>query len=267
MKSEEIKVWKMIIDISNRKEKFVATTEDIIFNGYKILYITNNVKKENALNKYKNGDNLDLSKIITTEKYTKNEGRFSEATLINKMEKLGIGRPSTYASIINIIQERKYVEKKNMKGNEVEIEIFTLDKIKNLTITKQKIFLENEKNKLIPTKIGIKVNTYLVENFDNIFEYNFTASIEKELDKISLGECDNIKMIENIYNSFHPIVEKLYKSTNTINTEKRYVGIDKESNRKIYAYKAKYGPVIQIGDNNDDDKNIYLFKINIQLII
>lgn len=253
MKEEEIREWKIEISINIRKELFIGKTEETIFLGYKILY--NEQIKNNNFKKFKKNTEVIMSKIISTEKYTNNEGRYTEGSLINKMEKLGIGRPSTYASIINIIQDRKYVEKKSIKGNEVNIEILSLNKNKQILISKDKIYLENEKNKLIPNKLGIEVNNYLINNFKNLFEYNFTCSVEKELDKISLGN-NNDNIIKDIYNSFIIKVNELTNNNKKV-SNKRHIGIDNNTKKNIYAYNAKYGPVIQIGDDKDTNK-IYI---------
>ena len=217
MSPEEVEISTMKIDISGRDEKFIAKAEKVLFEGYKILYNKDNSNDTNtklvSFNDFKCGTLLIYNKIISTEKYTKAATRYSEATLIKKLEELGIGRPSTYASVINIVQDRGYVIKENRKGKEILYEIITLDKNKKITENKKKTYMENEKNKLFPTDIGNVVNKYLNDNFTNILEYNFTANVEKELDKIANGNLIWNKVVKNMYDTFHPTVEKLSKNS------------------------------------------------------
>ena len=255
--------YKMTIDISNRKEKFIAKGEEVIFDGFKKVYNYEDKKGKGIdikLFKESNeGDELEYHKIISTETHSKAQGRYSEPTLIKKMEDYGIGRPSTYASTMTTIQDRGYVKKKTNKGKEVECTTLTLE-ADSINETQKKTKLEVEKNKLFPTDTGKIVNSYLIEHFSNIMEYNFTADFEKELDKIFNGENQWTSTVDKYYKSFHPKVAELRKSSpgSKSNKAKRYVGVDKTSNEKMYVYVAKFGPVIQIGEDNEKTKPRYV---------
>ena len=259
----EYNEYKMTIDISNRKEDFIAKGEEILFEGYRKIY-DYEMKKGNKIDielfKESNvNDELEYHKIISTETHSKAQGRYSEPSLIKKMEDYGIGRPSTYASTMATIQDRGYVKKKTTKGKEVECATLTLENDK-INESKKKTKLEVEKNKLFPTDTGKIVNTYLNENFSNIMEYNFTADFEKELDKVFNGDKEWTQTVDKYYKSFHPKVEELRKSSPDLKSTKtkRYVGIDKSSNEKMYVYVAKFGPVIQIGEDDSKTKPRYV---------
>ena len=255
--------YKMTIEVSNRKENFSAKGEEILFDGYKKVY-DYDIKKGNKIDidvfkESKVNDELQYHKIISTETHSKAQGRYSEPTLIKKMEDYGVGRPSTYASTMATIQDRGYVKKKTTKGKEVECATLTLENDK-INESKKKTKLEVEKNKLFPTDTGKIVNTYLNEHFSNIMEYNFTADFEKELDKVFNGDNDWTTTVDKYYKSFHPKVAELRKSSpeTKSNKAKRYVGVDKTSNEKMYVYVAKFGPVIQIGEDDVKTKPRYV---------
>ena len=257
--------FKMLIDISNREEEeFTSKGEEVLFDGFKKVYNYDTPKDTISANtelfkQLKSGDILEYHKIISTETHSKAQGRYSEPTLIKKMETYGIGRPSTYASTMATIQDRGYVAKKTTKGREINCKILTLE-TDTITENTKKTKLEVEKNKLFPTDTGKLVNSYLTEHFNNIMEYNFTADFEKELDKVFTGDTQWTQTIDKYYKSFHPKVAELKKSSPLTKStkSKRYVGIDKESKEKMYVYVAKFGPVIQIGEDGTSPRYVGL---------
>ena len=246
-----VDVTKVEIEVTSSKAKFIAKSETVIFKGYMILYDKKEKETKNKntidLKKIMIGNELKYKKIMSTQKYTNPKARYSEPTVIKKLETLGIGRPSTYASMISIVQDRGYVEKKSKPGKEVEYEILTL--FNNvITNKKEKTKLNTEKNRLYPTEIGKLVNNYLMENFSNIIDYKFTSNLESKLDKVSEGTLEWKKLIGKIYNEFNPKVEELNKLK--YEKKKRLVGKEKSTGLPIYAYIARYGPVLQIGDKD-----------------
>ena len=276
--------WNMYINISNRDEEFSSKENEITFDGYRKVYkydapsandgdntenqTNNQAQRLVAFKKLKSeqcghkGDELQYNKITSTETHSKAQGRYTEPTLIKKMETYGIGRPSTYASTMATIQDRGYVVKKSTKGKEINCKTFTLENGSVVESTR-KTKLEVEKNKLFPTETGTIVSQYLTEHFTDIMEYDYTANFEKELDKIYKGDIEWTQTVDKYYKSFHPKVAELRKSSNKPEKTKKYIGIDKASGEKMYVYIAKFGPVIQIGENDnikyiglDNDVNI-----------
>jgi DNA topoisomerase-1 len=255
-------VYTVTIKISNRNEKFISKAEKLIFDGYKKVY-DDTVKKEDdntednllennfIIDTIKEGEILKYIKISCLEKYSNPPLRYTEASLIKKMEKAGIGRPSTYASIMETIIERKYVEKKDIKGKKIDIINIILEK-NNIKEKKDNITMGGEKKKLIPTDLGLHTNEFLEKNFINILDSNFTAGMEENLDNIVNGGILWTDVIGNFYNEFEPNVVKLKGETVNKNDNKRYIG--KDSNDKpVYVYIAKYGPVFQVGEGNKKD--------------
>ena len=249
-----VDVTKIEIEVTSSKSKFIAKTEKIIFKGYMILY----EKKEKDKKETKEKNKIDISKIMignelkykdikSTQKYTNPKARYSEPTVIKKLETLGIGRPSTYASMISLVQDRGYVEKKSKPGKDIEYEILTLF-ANVITNKKDKTKLNAEKNKLYPTEIGQLVNKYLMDNFSNIVDYKFTSNLEGKLDKVSEGTIEWKKLIGEVYKEFNPKVVELNKLK--YDKKKRLVGKENKTGLPIYAYIARYGPVLQIGDKD-----------------
>ncbi len=253
-------VYTMIIGINNHPEKFLAKAERIISEGYKKIY-DDNIKKEDEeeevvggmFGEIKEGDDINNEKIVSTEKYQNPPLRYSEASIIKKMEVVGIGRPSTYASILTKLFEREYIEKKNIPGKKQNGMCLTLEKNK-IKSHKIDILIGNEKNKLVPTEIGKRTNDYLNQNFDMIVNEEFTSDMENKLDQVANGELVWNYVINNYYTTFHPNVEKLKtESTVRIQNEKRLLGQD-ENGKNVYVYNAKYGSVFQIGEDKAKDK-------------
>ncbi len=268
-------VYTMIIAIENHPEKFLAKAERIISEGYRKIY-DDNIKKEDEedevlgamFGEVKEGDKLNNEKIVATEKYQNPPLRYSEASIIKKMEVVGIGRPSTYASILAKLFERTYIEKKNIPGIKKSGTCYTFEK-KNIKSHKIDILIGNEKNKLVPTETGKRTNEFLNDNFDMIVNEEFTSEMENKLDEIANGDTVWNQAIMNYYNTFHPNVEKL-KTEPVSKTQitKRLLGrlscqkaesfssnnLNQDDGKNVYVYNAKYGPVFQIGEDKAKEK-------------
>ena len=234
---------------------FIAKGEVIEFDGFLKLYQTKKDEDEDdniKLPKVKEGDILTLIKLIGKEKHSQGPSRFSEASLVKELEEKGIGRPSTYAPTIATIQNRGYIIKDSREGEKVEFKVITLEKNK-ITEGIEKKTEGSEKNKLYPTDIALITNDFLVTNFADITNYDFTAKVEKELDDIAEGKNNWIKMLQNFYDKFISEVNKCSNSERVEFTS-RLLGVDPKTGKNIYVRVAKFGPVIQIGDKNENEK-------------
>ena len=234
---------------------FIAKGEVIEFDGFLKLYQTKKDEDEDdniKLPKVKEGDILTLIKLIGKEKHSQGPSRFSEASLVKELEEKGIGRPSTYAPTIATIQNRGYIIKDSREGEKVEFKVITLEKNK-ITEGVEKKTEGSEKNKLYPTDIALITNDFLVTNFAEITNYDFTAKVEKELDDIAEGKNNWIKMLQNFYDKFISEVNKCSNSERVEFTS-RLLGVDPKTGKNIYVRVAKFGPVIQIGDKNENEK-------------
>lgn len=246
------------IDISNSKEKFVAKGEVIIFDGFLKVYTEstddddNNEDQKGLLPPLSVGDRLKRKNIEVVQRFTKQPPRYSEASLVKKMEELGIGRPSTYAPTISTIQRREYVEKKDIPA---KTRSFTTLRLTDGQIEEiiQKEKYGYEKAKLVPTDIGIVVNAFLMENFGDVMDYNFTANVEKEFDEIAEGKKVWNDSIGRFYVPFHKGVEHSLEHSEKA-TGQRLLGVDPKSGRNVYARIGRFGPMIQIGEAEDDEK-------------
>ena len=266
-------IYTINIKISNRKELFISRAEKITFDGYKKIYDDNikNDENENSnsidvlpddfiIDNIKENENLDYIKITSTLKFETPPLRFNEANLIKKMEKVGIGRPSTYANIIETLSERKYVEKKDIKGTKIEIDIYMLEK-NNIKNKKDNITFGGEKKKLVPTDLGISTNDFLEKNFSDILDSNFTSNLEEQLDSIANSNIIWNNVVKDFYDGFIINVNNLDKKeliSKNKDDKKRFLGND-DNGQPLYAYIAKYGPVIQIGEG----KNVKYLKIDL----
>ncbi|KKP87359.1 MAG: topoisomerase I protein, partial [Candidatus Nomurabacteria bacterium GW2011_GWC2_35_8] len=197
-------------------------------------------------------DILDYSTIVAHERFTNSPARYNEASLVKKLEELGIGRPSTYAPTISTVQNRGYVVKENRDGEERNTIILTLEKSKITDKFKVEKF-GFEKNKMFPSDIGMVVNDFLMEYFGDILDYNFTAMVEKEFDDIAEGELNWRKMIDEFYKPFHKKIGETEENSERGRSE-RLLGVDPKSGKNVYAKLAKFGPVIQIGEKDDEEK-------------
>lgn len=246
------------IDVSTAKEKFQATGEVIVFDGFLKVYIES-TDEENGGNG--NGqslipplfvnDKLSMSSIISTERFTQRPARFTEASLVKRLEELGIGRPSTYAPTITTVQNRNYVVKEERPGVERKYTVLTLNGGEIQEEVKTEI-TGAEKNKLFPTDIGIVVNDFLVDNFDQIMDYNFTAKVEKEFDDIADGSMVWNEMIDKFYKPFHGKVEYALENAERSNGE-RILGVDPKSGKQVSVKVGRYGPLAQIGETSTEE--------------
>lgn len=237
--------------------EFSTTGEVILFDGFLKVYLESNLDEEDEevaglLPQMKEGDPLVRQKITSTERYTRPPSRFVEASLVKKLEELGIGRPSTYAPTISTIQKRGYVDKGERDGSDREFEVLLLEK-DTIKQTKNSEKTGSDKGKLVPTDIGRVVTEFLIDNFDQIMNYNFTANVEKEFDDIAKGLVDWTKMIGAFYKPFHVKVENTLEHSDRASGE-RLIGVDPVSGKNMYARIGRFGPMVQIGESDDEDK-------------
>ena len=260
MADAELERTTISVDISGVKEKFVATGEVVVFDGFLQVYhesTDDDQEKEQGntlLPVVHLQDALQLKEATATERFTQRPARYTEATLVRRLEELGIGRPSTYAPTIQTIQNREYVIKGDKEGTERAYSILTLNK-KGIQESTKTEMVGTDRNKLMPTDIGIVVNDFLMEYFQLVMDYNFTAKVEKEFDAIAEGEENWTKVIDNFYQVFHPVVEQ----TAAIRTEhkvgERQLGIDPKSGKPVFVKIGRFGPVAQIGESNAEKDN------------
>ena len=260
MADAELERTTISVDISGLKEKFVATGEVVVFDGFLQVYhesTDDDQEKEQGntlLPVVHLQDALQLKEATATERFTQRPARYTEATLVRRLEELGIGRPSTYAPTIQTIQNREYVIKGDKEGTERAYSILTLNK-KGIQESTKTEMVGADRNKLMPTDIGIVVNDFLMEYFQLVMDYNFTAKVEKEFDAIAEGEENWTKVIDNFYQVFHPVVEQ----TAAIRTEhkvgERQLGIDPKSGKPVFVKIGRFGPVAQIGESNPEKDN------------
>ena len=259
MADAELERTTISVGISGQTERFVAVGEVISFEGFLQVYMESNdddteKEQENGLlPPVKLHETLSLKDIVATERFTQRPPRYTEASLVRRLEELGIGRPSTYAPTIQTIQNREYVVKGDKEGVERAYTVVSLSKGK-IKETEKTETVGADRNKLMPTDIGTVVNDFLMEYFPDVLDYNFTASIEKEFDSVAEGELVWTKAIDKFYKIFHPIVE----ATAAVKTEhkvgERELGIDPKSGNPVFVKIGRYGPVVQIGAAHADDK-------------
>lgn len=260
---ENAKIEKTVIEIGNPKlpYNFEAQGEVIIFDGFlKVYGITKDEDDEDndnekLLPKVLVGEILDYKKITATEKFTKASARYTEAGLVKKLEELGIGRPSTYAPTIQTIQNREYVDKREIEPQTREIVKMTLGK----TGVKKEILTEKfggDKNKFVPTDIGEVVNEFLTNNFAEILDYGFTAKVEQDFDEIADGKEQWKEMMTDFYSKFHPKIENVEENAERA-TGERILGKDPKTGKNVIARIGRFGAMIQIGNQNDEEKPIY----------
>lgn len=257
MADAEIERTIVNIDVSTNKSQFIATGEVILFEGFLKVYFEssddeNGDKHEGLLPPLQQGQALDLKEMAATERFTRHPARYTEASLVKKMEELGIGRPSTYAPTISTILKREYVVKEDRQG---EKRSYMQLKLVNNQIKEKKLTetTGQEKAKLFPTDIGILVNKFLVQHFESIIDYNFTANVEKEFDEIADGNKVWNKMIREFYGPFHHNIEETTKNAGKFSGEK-LLGIDPESGKNVFVKVGRFGPMIQIGDTESEEK-------------
>ena len=258
MADAELEKTVVKINISTNSEILEAQGEVIVFDGFLKVYIesTDDVIEEDdtsgLLPPVAAGMVLALKEMTATQRYTASPPRYTEASLVKKLEELGIGRPSTYAPTISTIQKRTYAVKEDREGIVRNYDLLTL---KNSEVTSE-IKTENtgaEKNKLFPTDIGIVVNDFLMEHFGNIMDFHFTAKVEKEFDEIAEGLQNWTKMIDSFYHPFHKDVERTLAESERANGV-RLLGVDPKTGKNIYTRIGRYGALAQIGENDDEEK-------------
>ena len=260
MADAELEKTNIYINISGSNHQFIASGEVIIFDGFLKVYLESTDDEPDAetsgiLPTMKKGESLTSNEILAQERFTQRPPRYTEASLVRKLEELGIGRPSTYAPTISTIQNRNYVEKGDRQAIKRD---FNVLKLKDGKIS-DKIKSENtgaEKSKLFPTDIGLVVNDFLFEYFPNIMDYNFTANVEKEFDHIAEGKVKWTKSIDNFYKKFHPVVESTLKNSER-QVGERILGIDPKSGRQIAVKIGKFGPIAQIGKSEEEEKPVF----------
>ncbi|WP_457615869.1 type I DNA topoisomerase [Lutibacter sp.] len=256
MSDAQLERTNVKISNSNNNTLFVANGEMIKFEGFLKVYLegTDNEDEEQAgmLPKLSVGDTVSNEYIQATERYTKAPYRFTEASLVKRLEELGIGRPSTYAPTISTIQRREYIVKGTVEGVDRTYTQLKLEAGK--VVEEQKTEkVGSDKGKLIPTDIGNIVNDFLVENFSDILDFGFTAKVESQFDEIAKGKEDWIAMIKDFYSTFHPMVEDVAANAERAKGE-RLLGVDPESGKNVYARLGRFGAMVQIGEATDDEK-------------
>jgi DNA topoisomerase-1 len=244
------------ISASNHNETFTANGEVITFDGFLKVYLEStddeDTEQEGMLPAMKTNEKLHNNYITATERYTRPPYRYTEASLVKKLEELGIGRPSTYAPTISTIQNRNYVEKGSVEGVERNFVQLTLKK----GALKEKLLTEkfgSDKGKLVPTDIGMIVTDFLVNHFEHILDYNFTAKVEEDFDDIADGKVDWTKIMKTFYEDFHPQVEHVQENADRESGE-RILGSDPKTGKQVSVRLGKFGPMVQIGTVDDDEK-------------
>ncbi|MCI6159973.1 MAG: type I DNA topoisomerase [Prevotellaceae bacterium] len=259
---EDAKIEKTTVNIkvSGAKEQFVASGEVILFDGFLKVYRESMDEDENSQEKnthvlppMKTGMELQKREIAATERFSQGPLRYTEASLVHKMEELGIGRPSTYAPTISTIQQREYVQKGDRKGEE---RTYTIDVLQGIKITKKtrKEMAGSDKGKLLPTDIGIVVNDFLLKFFPEIMDYHFTAKVEQEFDEIAEGKEEWTSMIADFYKDFEKTVDKTIKTKEEHKAGERELGMDPASQKPVFVKIGRFGPVVQIGSADDEEK-------------
>lgn len=262
MSDAELEKTTATIAVSGRKEHFVAVGEVLKFDGFLKVYMEStddegdtegNDKMLPALAK---GDVLALSSVMATERFSQAPARYTEASLVRKLEELGIGRPSTYAPTISTIQQREYVEKGDRKGTERKYRMLTLHDRKIESGEKTEL-TGADKGKLLPTDIGVVVNDFLTEYFPDILNYNFTANVEQQFDDIAEGKTVWNDEIDHFYKLFHPVVESALALRLEHKVGERVLGTDPKSGRPVSVKIGRFGPLVQIGTPEDTEKPLF----------
>lgn len=265
MASAKLERTTIAIAVDGSPYEFNLVGEVIKFKGFLELYMesgddddSSDENRISLLPSVEKGQALSLVGMTADERYTKNPARYTEASMVRTMEKLEIGRPSTYATTIQTIQSRGYVEKKSVEGNHREVVIL---KVTPKTEVKRTVKMEvygADKNKLIPTHTGKIVNDFLMQQFPSIVDYGFTAKVEDEFDLIAEGKVEWTSLIDRFYTDFHPVVESAsIRSNDGLKIGDRILGNDPKTGRQVKATIGRYGPMIQIGTSEDDEKPLF----------
>ena len=257
MADAELLKTNVTISISGRPEKFEAHGEVPVFDGFMAVFAqSENLAADGQLPPIKQGDSLTLTQMTATERFTQAPARYSEATLVKKMEDLGIGRPSTYAPTISTIQSRDYVRRGESEGSRREYDVLTLADGK---ITSQRLAetTGSDKGRLVPPDVGMVVNDFLTEHFPDILDYNFTAKVEEKFDDISEGKLEWQDEIKDFYTGFHPDIERINSLRLEHKVGERQLGTDPKTGRPVSVKIGRFGPVVQIGDAADEEKPLF----------
>ncbi|MFW6277233.1 MAG: type I DNA topoisomerase, partial [Prolixibacteraceae bacterium] len=252
MADAQLEKTNVTISVSNAEEHFIASGEVLIFDGFLKVYIEStdeengsNTGEQSIIPPLKVNDQLQMTEITATQRFSQKPPRYTEASLVKRLEELGIGRPSTYAPTITTIQNRNYVVKEDRPGVEREYTMILLSD-GNLSVKKKKEITGAERSKLFPTDIGMVVNDFLSANFEQIMDYNFTARVEKEFDDIAEGKLQWDEMIDEFYQGFHDKVENVLKHSERSKGE-RILGKDPKTGKQVSVKIGRYGPVAQLG--------------------
>ncbi len=248
------------IDIAGSQAKFIANGEVVTFDGFLKVYRESTDEDDNnqeeathMLPVMQVGNVLERREITSTERFSMGPIRYTEASLVHKLEELGIGRPSTYAPTISTIQQREYVQKGDKKGEE---RTYTVDTLKGTKVTsrERKEMVGSEKGKLLPTDIGIVVNDFLMANFPDIMDYNFTAKVEQQFDRIAEGKEEWDTVMRVFDKSFEPTVDKVMNARSEHKAGERQLGKEPETGKPVFVKIGRFGPVVQIGSADDTEK-------------
>lgn len=259
MADAELKKTTATIKISNSDKCFVATGEAVVFDGflrvYKESYDDDQEQEDESrlLPQLEKGEELLRKEISAVERFSQAPARYTEASLVRKLEELGIGRPSTYAPTISTIQQRGYVEKGSKEGVQRTYHVLQLTDDKIIENVSSET-TGNEKSKLMPTDVGCVVNDFLLQYFPQIMDYNFTANVEKKFDEVAEGEEKWTDMMETFYSNFHPYVEKTLATKSEHKVGERVLGTDPASGKPVSVKIGRFGPVAQIGSSDDEEK-------------
>lgn len=271
MSDAELEKTTATISVSGRKEHFVAVGEVLKFDGFLKVYMESTDDESDAEGNDKmlpalaKGDVLALSSVTATERFSQAPARYTEASLVRKLEELGIGRPSTYAPTISTIQQREYVEKGDRKGTERKYRMLTLHDGKIESGEKTEL-TGADKGKLLPTDIGVVVNDFLTEYFPDILNYNFTANVEQQFDDIAEGKTVWNDEIDHFYKLFHPVVESALALRLEHKVGERVLGTDPKSGRPVSVKIGRFGPLVQIGTPEDTEKPLFASLLKGQLM-
>jgi len=260
MADAQIEKTTVTIDINGAEEKFVANGEVVVFDGFLKVYresideeSTSGQDEVHTLPSLRVNDKMECKEIVSTERFSQGPVRYTEASLVHKMEELGIGRPSTYAPTISTIQQREYVQKGDKKGEERSYVINTL-KGTTITTRNKKEMVGSEKGKLLPTDIGIVVNDFLQKNFPDIMDYNFTAKVENQFDQIAEGKEEWKAMMQKFDKTFEPVVENVIQQRSEHKAGERQLGVEPQTGKPVFVKIGRFGPVVQIGSADDEEK-------------
>ena len=260
MAEAQLEKTRVAINVSGTTEHFIATGEVLVFDGFLKVYRESTDDEDEGqadasrmLPPISEGDKLERREITSIERFSQGPSRYTEASLVHKMEELGIGRPSTYAPTISTIQQRQYVTRGDSKGKERQ---YVVDTLKGIVVTSKnkKENVGGDKGKLLPTDIGIVVNDFLMESFPNIMDYNFTASVEEDFDRIAEGQEQWKAVMKDFYAGFGPTVDSVMNARSEHKAGERVLGEDPATGKPVLVKIGRFGPVAQIGIASDDEK-------------